>query len=355
MQDSTVRHDVLQAMRASVSDDHKIDLQVYLGTAAGQRLIAFATAGSGLSEASVTSAVRLLPATDFYMPLRRHRQTWRGEAGVLVAAITDKHAPVFGVSATGVEVPLTQAVKSTVEPVFVIESHEPGGARVHPQAQVPGGVIEDPGDGQGSEQFIWTSPDGTATTIDFAEPNAAASMAMLEASIRLPGKRRDGSGGVAQPMLCTCEDCPDQDGCQPPPPPPAPSDTTLIGSFQMNFCDDDACFTDNEIRITAVYRTASGTELGRATYRRGSVNPGTMYTVNAPLIFSRIQEGSGQYMLMNLVEEDGFGNNDDWCGDINFYAADNGLWANYPNSTSGCYRAGYPYSASVRYYWTTKY
>lgn len=354
MQDSAVRLDILQAMRASQLDNHKIDLQTFLSTTAGQRLLGTAVKVAGLSQASVKAALGALSATDFYMPLRRQRQTWRGEAGVMVAAIADKKAPVMAVNGSDAATRITQADLSTVGPILVIEPHEPSGIRVQAQARTPGRVIEDPNDGQSSERFTWTPANGSPTTIDIADPSASAQIAMLEAGLRT-GKRVDTTGLVVQPMLCTCEDCPNQDGCQPPPP-PAPSDTTLIGSYQMNFCDDDACLTDDEIRITAVYRTSTGTELGRAVYKRGSVSPGTMYTVNAPLIFSRILEGSGQYMLMNLVEEDGFfGGNDDWCGDINVYAGDNGLWANYPNSVEGCANWNYPYSASVRYYWTKKY
>lgn len=124
----------------------------------------------------------------------------------------------------------------------------------------------------------------------------------------------------------------------------------------MNFCDDDACWTDDEIRITAFYKTAAGADLGWAVYYRGSVDPESFYTVNAPLIFQRIQEGTGQYMLMNLVEEDGsFGNHDDWCGDINVYAAQNGQFVYYPNSTQGCINTYYTYSAKVKYSWTPRY
>jgi hypothetical protein len=60
---------------------------------------------------------------------------------------------------------------------------------------------------------------------------------------------------------------------------------------------------------------------------------------------------------MNLVEEDGFGQNDDWCGDINVFAADREALIPYPN-TSECYSdppGGTPVNAWIRYGWTQKF
>jgi hypothetical protein len=354
LQDPAVRERVRDAMRASLVDEHKLVLQTFVQTASGKALLQAASRKSGVSLKTIETQIAALPTLDFYMPIRAHRQSWQGTDNVAVVATLDRKGPFVAYTTTGTAVSLAGKTRDQLAPFFILHPSEPAGRRVHPQAATSGSVIEDANDGQGSERITWIPAGGTPVTIDLADPNAQQELARLSASLAAERKTSSSGDFTVTPDFCTCEDCPWQEGCGPPPPPPQPTDTTRIAAFVMEFCDDDACWTNDEIRITAVYRTAAGAEIARAVYYHGDVNPHSMYSVNAPLIFQRIQEGTGQYMLMNLVEEDGFGNNDDWCGDINVTSAQNGYPVYYPNSTEGCYWSGTQYSAWVQYIWTPK-
>ncbi|HMG13497.1 MAG TPA: hypothetical protein VK571_09985 [Gemmatimonadaceae bacterium] len=357
LQDPAVRGQVRDAMRASLVDEHKLVLQTFAQTASGKALVQSAARKSGVSVKSIETQIAALPALDFYMPIRAHRQSWQGTDNVVVLATLDRKGPFVAYATTGTAVSLAGKTRDQLAPLFILHPVEPAGRRVHPQAATPGSVIEDPNDGQGSESVTWYPAGGTPITIDLADPNPQQEFAKLSAMLTAEGKTSTGAELVVPNNICTCEDCPWQEGCGPPPPPPQPTDTTLIRDFHMNQCDDEECWTNLEIRITAVYRNAAGVEIARAVYRRGDVNPHSTYYVNVPLIFQRIQEGSGQYMQMNLVEEDGFGQNDDWCGDINVFAADREQLIPYPN-TSQCYSdppGGTPVNAWIRYGWSIKY
>jgi hypothetical protein len=355
MQDPSVRGRVRDAMRASLVDEHKLVLQTFVQTASGKAMLQTAARKSGVPLKSIETQIAGLPALDFYMPIRANRQSWQGTDNVAVVAMIDRKGPLVAYTPTGATVSFAGKTRDQLAPFFILHPSEPAGRRVHPQAATPGSVIEDANDGQGSERITWIPAGGTPVTIDFADPNAQQQLANLSATLAAEGRTSSsGRDLIATPDMCTCEDCPWQEGCGPPPPPPQPTDTTLIGAFEMEFCDDDACATNDEIRITAVYRNAAGAEISRAVYYRGDVNPHSTYTVNAPLIFQRIQEGTGQYMQMNLVEEDGLGNHDDWCGDRDVIAAYNGLQINYPNSADGCLWEGTPYSAWIQFVWTRK-
>jgi hypothetical protein len=220
-------------------------------------------------------------------------------------------------------------------------------------------VIEDANDGQGSETITWYPVGGQPVTVDLADPDAQQELANLSATLAAEGKTTSsGRDIIVHIDICTCEDCPENEGCGPPPPPSPPSDTTLLREFTMNFCDDDQCWTNLEIRITAVYRNAAGVEIARGVYREGNVNPHSTYFKNIPLIFQRIQDGSGQYMQMNLVEEDGFAMNDEWCGDINVYDYDRYQLMDYPD-TFECHPEPPPQyyvpAAQIKYGWTQKF
>jgi hypothetical protein len=347
-------------MRASLVDEHKLVLQTFVQTSSGKAMVQAAARNSGVSVKSIESQIAALPALDFYMPIRAHRQSWQGTDNVLVVATLDRKGPFVGYTTAGTILSLARGAPDQLPPIFMLHPAETAGRRVHPQAATSGSVIEDANDGTGSESIMWYPVGGTPITIDFADPNAQQELAKLSAMLAAEGKTSTGSDLIVHENICTCEDCPWQEGCSPPPPPPPPGDTTILLGFEMEFCDDTECWTNLEIRLTAVYRNSAGVELARAVYSRGDVNPHQTFSVQAPLIFRRIQENSGQYMQMNLVEEDGFGSNDDWCGDVNVGAAGNGQTAYWSNNQACVAHDnppiyGYPWSAWMSFSWTPKY
>jgi hypothetical protein len=336
--DPGVRGQVRDAMRASLVDDHKLVLQEFVKTPRGKAMLQAAARRSGSPVAGIEAQIAVLPPLDFYMPIEAHRQSWRGTDDILVVATLTRKGPFFGYATTGNAISLAGRTRDQLQPLFMLHPSEPAGLRVNAQPATQGAVIQDPNDGPASERITWTPAGGTTLTVDFAAPNVAQQLTTLNAAIAAAGKRS---------LLATPRWTANLSG---------PIDTTRVENYLLNFCDDEACISSNEIRITAVYRNAAGGELARATYSRGGAYFNTYYQPNAPVIFQRIIEGTGQYMLMNLVEEDGaWGGNDDWCGDINVYAQHNGQTVQYPSDSQGCtaHPEYYP-SAEVTYGWTPK-
>lgn len=338
LHDPGVRGQVRDAMRASLVDDHKLVLQEFVKTPRGKAMLQAAARRSGSTIAGIEAQIAVLPPLDFYMPIEAHRQSWRGTDDILVVATLTRKGPFFGYATTGNAISLAGRTRDQLQPLFMLHPSEPAGLRVNPQPATQGAVIQDPNDGPASERITWTPAGGTTITVDLAAPNVAQQLTTLNAAIAAAGKR----SLLASPRwTANVSD---------------PTDTTRVKDYILYFCDDEECITSNEIRITAVYRNAAGGELARATYSRGGAYYNTYYQPNVPIIFQRIMEGTGQYMLMNLVEEDGaWGGNDDWCGDINVYAQHNGQTVQYPSDWQGCtaHPEYYP-SAEVTYSWTPK-
>ncbi|HWL41045.1 MAG TPA: hypothetical protein VNO75_12490 [Gemmatimonadaceae bacterium] len=350
-QDPGVRIQVRDAMRASPVDEHKLVLQTFVQSESGKAMLRAAAERSGVSVESLEAQIASLPELDFYMPIRAHRRSWEATGNILVVATLDLRGPFVGFTTSGNAMLLSGQKRDQLGPFFMLHPAEPKGRRVGAEAASSGSVIESPNDGNGSESLTLTLAGGRTVTIDLSDPNASKQIAeQIGATLSLDCDPMDPWQVETDP------NCTPQGGGG-----PAPEDTTFLRAFEMDFCDDDACWTNNEIRLTAVYMTSTNHELLRATYRRGDVNPHQTYAPNVPLIFARIQEGSGEYMIMNLVEEDGGpGNNDDWCGDLNVTAAQNEGTIYYPNLGGGCTAQdnppiyNYPWSAWVVSGWTPK-
>lgn len=258
------------------------------------------------------------------MPVREHRRTWRGDARVAVIAARDggEHLPAY--TAQGRVLQASRKTAQGLPPFFFLEPSEAVGRRVGAQPRTPGDVIEDADDGAGSERFVFRRPDGRTITIDLSTLSAAERGALFNNSLS--------------------------------------QDTTRVGSITHYNCDNGYCWTDAEFRLDANYYSAGGTLLGTGSYYKGSMAPGVEYPVNAPLIYNRMLIGSGEYMTVNLTEEDRndtFGTNpDDYCGVVTLNPLSYGGWAVYGEQSDclGDVDEGYLYGyvAEVRFDWTPK-
>jgi hypothetical protein len=360
-----VRASVRDAMRASPWDDHKLSLREFVGTPAGRALVAAAARARGVTPEVVESEIAGLPPLDFYMPVREHRRTWEGDANLTVVAAFEGEGDAPGYTPDGRVLSVSRRSADGLPSILFIQPAEWKGLRVRPQANVPGRVIEEPNDGQGSEVFIWHEGNGDSVVIDMALPDAAEKMAALRSKLRgtvshailEPGCDPTYEVCDCDPTAIYCEEPPPP----PPPPPPAPWDTTLLGTFEHWMCDHTWCYEAGEFRWEAHYRS----ELiivapAYGEYRRGGVKNDTLYTFNVPLIYRRVVNGSADYMDMKLVEEDRgdwFGVNlDDDCGTRRITYVDNGKVQRFPNTwhCDGNW-FGLGYSAEASYYWTPRY
>jgi hypothetical protein len=341
MSNDAARYSVRDAMRSSPFDGHKLVLQDFLASPQGGALLASASRAAGLGAAEFQQRVQALPQMDFSMPVRANRRTWRGDAQIAVIAARKGRDALPAYTPDGRVLRASRSSAEGFPPFFYLEPAEPKGLRVHPQAPVAGAVIEDADDGRGSESLTLVGPDGKRVVIDFATATPTQRRA-LEASCD------------PATAFVPCDDGGSSGGGFPPP----PSDTTRLVGFQMNACDDDACWTDLEIRVELRLYNSAGTQIGYGEYRRGSVEPTTWTGANVNILYQRLSQSSGGFFQTNLVEEDRgdlFGvNKDDFCGTIQFGASANGATLQYPLQYPDCWRNGWSTSGAVLFSWTPK-
>lgn len=316
MADDAVRHSVRDAMRFSELDGHKIVLHEYLASSSGAGVLQAASRAAGLDATEFQRRVHDLGALDFYMPVRAHRRTWQGDAHVAVIAARDGGEFVPAYTPRGAVLRASRTSADGLPPFFFLEPSEPKGRRVGAQAPTRGDVIEEAHDGAGSEVLVFRGPDGDSVVMDLAELSPAEREEMLTVSM----------------------------------------DTTRLGAFIHQDCDNGYCWTDSEFRFNTRYYSGTGALLGTGEYRR-TLEPGVTHYLNAPIIFQRMLAGSSEYMQVTLVEEDrgdtfGF-NKDDNCGTVSLSPNSNGGWAYYYN-TSDCQAIQGSLFAEARFDWTPK-
>ena len=160
--------------------------------------------------------VRGLPELEFLVPITRHRLRWTGNSRVAVAAHWNSDAldfPVYEPSGGWLEVLDEEDWKSLhgYEALFMVRPRETAGTRIGRQPDVPGPVIQDPGDGQQATILRWRVARGEEVSFDAgqfgspAEFHAAVAETMETRSVWNPGTGAlaDGSGDCGGPLeLC---------------------------------------------------------------------------------------------------------------------------------------------------------
>ena len=120
MRDPSIRRQVHRAMRGSRFNEHKLVLQDWVKTPEGENLFSAAT----------KSSIANLPALDFYLPFKTHRQTWKPTADVYVAVTFDPDAPAITAFGTnGQTLTLRQADGVPTVPLIILHPAEPKATR----------------------------------------------------------------------------------------------------------------------------------------------------------------------------------------------------------------------------------
>lgn len=126
MRDPSIRAQVHAAMRGSSSNEHKLVLQEFVNTTVGAKVLAAVSQALGQNLSAGTSEVASLPALDFYLPFKPHRQTWKPTADVYVATTFDKRAPFITAYGTNDQVlELRQADGVPAVPLIILHPAEP--------------------------------------------------------------------------------------------------------------------------------------------------------------------------------------------------------------------------------------
>lgn len=108
LRDPATRVALRGAMAASPVKEGKLHLQTYLGSGGGALRSEMGRAGA-VSEADLSALLARLGDLEVYVPVKMHRERWRGEADLLVAIHMDENEAPFGVNLEGRPVSLSLA------------------------------------------------------------------------------------------------------------------------------------------------------------------------------------------------------------------------------------------------------
>jgi len=174
MNSTGVRLDVLAAMRASPRVDHSLILGDYLVEPRAGELLNRSARGLGVTGPEFVSLVRGLPELEFLVPITKHRLTWTGSSRVAVAVQWNSDVldiDVYEPSGEWLEV-LDEGDRNVVrryEALFMVRPRETDGTRIGRQPDVPGPVIQDPGDGQRASILKWRVAAGEMVSFDVGQ------------------------------------------------------------------------------------------------------------------------------------------------------------------------------------------
>jgi hypothetical protein len=104
------RQHLKRDMKAAPFREHKLELAPYLRSKDGRALLSRMVALSGQTESDLFATISTVRRLEFYMPVAKHRETWTGNADVLVASELEESAPIVAFDETGREVSVEQKV-----------------------------------------------------------------------------------------------------------------------------------------------------------------------------------------------------------------------------------------------------
>ena len=204
-----VRHSILAAMRASTAVEHRLLLADYLRSSEGTGLLTGSAAALDIAEDELLARVEEVSGDielAIAVPLREHRLGWRGTAHIGVAGAWDSdkldlivHEP-DGDRQRATTVNTLQAYDA----LFLIRPQENWGTRIDRQADVPGPVIQDAGDGE--QALIWTHDAGDGSTpmsVDVGKYESEEALA--DALAAAGGVYHSGAAGCAHSAGAACD------------------------------------------------------------------------------------------------------------------------------------------------------
>jgi len=171
MAEPEIRKQILGDMRDSPVSEHKLVLQNYLATPAGDRVLV-AIQHAGFDATRLRNDVQELGPIQFYVPSTSQRSTWKGTADIVVASSLSA-IPNVGFSPSGGTVPL--ALNNGTLPngtLFILQWAEPMFKRwAGPTAATE--TIQLPGESQmGSGQVLRDATGRIVSTTDDTPPGS---------------------------------------------------------------------------------------------------------------------------------------------------------------------------------------
>jgi len=115
---------VLKAhLRAAPFKEHKVELASYLRRADAGEILAQMASARGKAGSEILADLSQVRAVELYMPVKQQRETWLGDADVLVAAQLVEHDPIMAFDKLGNAVALDESAPPT-QPTIVIVGAE---------------------------------------------------------------------------------------------------------------------------------------------------------------------------------------------------------------------------------------
>jgi len=171
MNSADIRLGVLKAMRASPRVDHNLILGEYLAEPRAEGLLGSSAAALDLTAQEMLAMVRGLPELEFVVPFEEHRRSWTGTSRIAVGTYWEPEAPVLTIYELSGHSRQVRDVEphGSYDALFVVRLRETNGTRIDRQPDVPGPVIQDPGDGQ--QAIVWTFQVGNnePVSVDFGQ------------------------------------------------------------------------------------------------------------------------------------------------------------------------------------------
>jgi hypothetical protein len=104
MDNQPARQQLKRDMKAAPFREHKLQLATYLQSKGGRALLDRMVASNGGNEGDLLETLAGVRPLEFYMPVRKHRESWTGSEDVLVVSQLDESEPIVAFDANGSEV-----------------------------------------------------------------------------------------------------------------------------------------------------------------------------------------------------------------------------------------------------------
>jgi len=294
------------AMRASLVTEHKLAFHDFVQTPTGRALLIEGSSRMKIPVDSIDKIIARLAPLDFYVPSDAQRRAWKGEAsGVYVGHIKRQRGSKFesydldGAGGDGLP-----ALKGSKGVTFLLQHAQRKSRRIHPQASVPGTVIEDANDGQMSGSFVEYLPDGSTKVTELADYFATKPMQPAANLMSLGDVSSFWKAPASAPKVILPPDDGGGGGGG-----TGPRDTTFLQFLVViEVCDDWSCvFGHNEFEWHTYYSNNNGsTWTNRFDLRIEGVPANHERTVNAPALFKKIRY-SWEKVQSDVVETDSWG------------------------------------------------
>ena len=103
MDNQPARQQLKRNMKAAPFREHKLQLAAYLQSKDGRALLDRMVASNGGSERDLLGTLAGVRPLEFYMPVRKHRESWTGNGEVLVVSQLDESDPIVAFDANGAQ------------------------------------------------------------------------------------------------------------------------------------------------------------------------------------------------------------------------------------------------------------